>query len=207
MINLKNHLIYIKGEIKIMESSRIHFTQVEGLVKGIIEEDTEAWEILIREGKKDIKRAMYKSDIPLSELDDVCQLVFVSFYKALNKRKDAIENLVHFAAKVWFKRVKFEVLNYKDAMIKKEKNEINKMAKSDNDELLDAFDIIKDVVVAEFLINYSESYQQLFTDYIYRGKSFAEISRATDIKVETIKSRFKKMSLDFRKNYPEMASM
>jgi len=203
-----------------MESSGIHFTQVEGLVKGILEEDTVAWEILIREGKKDIKRAMYKSNIPLLELDDVCQLVFVSFYKALNKRKDAIENLVHFAAKVWFKRVKFEVLNYKDAMIKKEKNEIKKMAKSDNDELLDTFDIIKDekesqknndvildVVVAEFLINYSEAYQQLFTDYIYRGKSFAEISRATGIKVETIKSRFKKMSLDFQKTYPEMASM
>lgn len=200
-----------------MDSFSSHFTQDVVILKGLLEGSDEAWYQVTKQGLKDVKRAMRRYDVTIEDAEDILQNAIVGFFKALKKNEGAIENLVHFAASVWKKRV-FAATNkafkkeQKDRDAKVQSEVIETMEEeAESYSLYDQAAMEKNngneeektlinLVVEEFLINYTEENKKIFRDQM-RGKTFVQSANELQKSKDTVKSRFRKMKQSFQAYY------
>jgi RNA polymerase sigma factor (sigma-70 family) len=205
-----------------MDSFSSHFTQNESILKGLLEGSDEAWNQVTKQGLKDVKRAMKRYDVTNEDAEDILQNAIVGFFKALKKNEGAIENLVHFAANVWKKRV-FAATN---KAFKKEQKDRDAGVQSEvietNDEEADSYsrydqyakknnngneemNKIVDMVVEDFLMDYSEENKKIFRDQM-NGETFVQTAKELTMSVDTVKSRYRKMKQQFQAFYYNSAN-
>ncbi|MGG3560554.1 sigma-70 family RNA polymerase sigma factor [Neobacillus rhizosphaerae] len=206
-----------------MDSFSSHFTQDERVLKGLLEGSDEAWYQVTKQGLKDVKRSMKRYDVTNEDAEDILQNAIVEFFKALKKNEGAIENLVHFAASVWKKRV-FAATNKafnkeqkdRDAQVQSGEIEVKeeeadsyslyeKIAYKNNHGNEEENTIIR-IVVEDFLNDYTETNKKIFKDQL-NGKTFVQTEAEINMSRETIKSRFRKMKQSFQAYYIEGANI
>jgi RNA polymerase sigma factor (sigma-70 family) len=199
-----------------MDSSSSRFTQNEGILKGLLEGSDEAWQIVTKQGLHDVKKAM-GYNVTKEDAEDILQNAIVEFFKALKKHASVIDNLIHFAARAWKRRV-FAAINQYYKKRKKDRNAgVQSEVIETNNEEADSYslydkhakkinygnkemDVIIDIVIEEFLVNYSEVNKKIFRDQ-RKGETFVQTAKDLQMSVDTIKSRYRKMKQEFQVYY------
>lgn len=209
--------------IKMESSKGTHFTQNESILKGLLMGDDKSWEIVTKQGLKDVKRSMKRYEVTSQDAEDILQNAMIGFFKALKKNEGAIDNLIHFAANVWRKRVKAATLKVLEKEIKdREAHLQSEVIEHENEDeagltsLYDTYsherncgnkdmDTIIDTVVEEFLLDYAAENKKIFRDHM-NGDTFVQTANELQMSVDTIKSRYRKMKQQFQSFYNNHAN-
>lgn len=186
-------------------------TQNEDFIKALMSGDEDAWSKFYqsKEAEKTVRNAMRRYFVKPEYFDDIMQICALELFKALVMRGQKIGKLKNYTAAAWksiaykkthtFKtKLRKDEKNYTEGtIIDEEENEVSKLeAVKFNKKILEdigmgeAEEVVGDLTVREILEMFPENRAELLIACVMDGKSFVEIAKERNMKVDTLKSQY-----------------